>query len=109
MLCVCVVDVDGCCVFCLYCDAWSCMCSCMGSVSVSSCICCIVCVLYASCGSSHCCVPHDLQFVNARLGCKRRLYGRGILQRWSHHYLIGSHECLFLFTPSCCSECFHNL
>ena len=28
---------DGCCVFCLYCEAWSCMCSCMGSVSVSSC------------------------------------------------------------------------
>ena len=28
---------DGCCVFCLYCDAWSCRCSCMGSVSVSSC------------------------------------------------------------------------
>ena len=32
---------DGCCVFCLYCDAWSCMCSCMGSVSVSSCRCCM--------------------------------------------------------------------
>ena len=28
---------DGCCVFCLYCEAWSCRCSCMGSVSVSSC------------------------------------------------------------------------
>ena len=23
---------DGCCVFCLYCEAWSCRCSCMGSV-----------------------------------------------------------------------------
>ena len=32
---------DGCCVFCLYCDAWSCRCSCMGSVSVSSCRCCM--------------------------------------------------------------------
>ena len=31
---------DGCCV-CLYCDAWSCRCSCMGSMSVSSCICCM--------------------------------------------------------------------
>ena len=30
-------ECDGCCVFCLYCEAWSCMCSCMGSVSVSSC------------------------------------------------------------------------
>ena len=28
---------DRCCVFCLYSEAWSCRCSCMGSVSVSSC------------------------------------------------------------------------
>ena len=34
-------ECDGCCVFCLYCDAWSCRCSCMGSMSVSSCRCCI--------------------------------------------------------------------
>ena len=39
---------SGCCVFCLYCDAWSCMCSCMGNVSVLSCIYCIVCVWCAS-------------------------------------------------------------
>ena len=32
---------DGCCVFCLYCEAWSCRCLCMRSVSVSSCICCM--------------------------------------------------------------------
>ena len=32
---------DGCCVFCLYCEAWSCRCSCMGSVSVSLCRCCM--------------------------------------------------------------------
>ena len=32
---------DGCCVFCLYCEAWSYRCSCMGSVSVSSCRCCM--------------------------------------------------------------------
>ena len=30
---------DGCCE--LYCEAWSCRCSCMGSVSVLSCICCM--------------------------------------------------------------------
>ena len=36
---------DGCCVFCLYCEARSCRCSCMGSVSVSSCRCCM-CVSY---------------------------------------------------------------
>ena len=29
------------CVFCLYCEAWTCMCSCMGSVSVSSFRCCM--------------------------------------------------------------------
>ena len=28
-------------VFCLYCEAWSCRCSCMGSVSVLSCRCCM--------------------------------------------------------------------
>ena len=39
-----------------------------------------VCVLCASCGSSQCCVLHDLQFVNAGRGCNRRPYRRGILQ-----------------------------
>ena len=32
---------DGCCVFGLYCYAWSCRCSCMGSMSVSSYSCCM--------------------------------------------------------------------
>ena len=49
-----------------------------------------VCVLCASCGSSQYCVLHDLQFVNAGRGCKRRPYRRGILQSRSqyciHHY-----------------------
>ena len=31
-----------------------------------------VCVLCTSCGSSQCCVLHDLQFVNAGRGCNRR-------------------------------------
>ena len=52
---------------------------------------------------------NDLQFVNAGRGCKRRLYGRGILQSRSHDSFIGSHECLLLFTPSCCCECFYYL
>ena len=30
---------DGWCIFCLYCEMWSCRCLCMGSVSVSSCRC----------------------------------------------------------------------
>ena len=68
-----------------------------------------VCVLYASCGSSQCCVLHDLQFVNADRGCNKRPYRRGILQSRSHNCFIGSHECLIMFTPSCCSECFYNL
>ena len=53
-----------------------------------------VCVLCASCGSSQCCVLHDLQFVNAGRGCNRRPYRRGILQSLSHNCFIGSHECL---------------
>ena len=68
-----------------------------------------VCVLCASCGSSQCCVLHDPQSVNAGRGCKRRPYGRGILQSWSHNCLVGRHECLLLLTPSCCSEYFYNL
>ena len=35
VICLC----KGCCVFCLYCDAWSCRCSCMECMSVSSCRC----------------------------------------------------------------------
>ena len=46
-------------------------CSCMGRVSVSSCRCMFVSVLYV-CGSSQCCDLHDLQFVNAIWGFKRR-------------------------------------
>ena len=41
VVCLCS-ECDGCCVFCLYCEAWSCRCSCMGSVSVSPCRCCMV-------------------------------------------------------------------
>ena len=55
-------------------------------------------------GSPQCCVLHDLQFVNAG-----RPYERGILQSQSHDCLVGSHECLLLFTPSCCGEFFYYL
>ena len=44
-----------------------------------------VCVLCASYGSSHSCVLHDVQFVNAGRGCNRRPYRRGILQSRSHN------------------------
>ena len=103
MLCLCR-GCDGCCVFCLYSVAvgarvWE------GSVFRHA----DVVSLCASCGSSQYCVLHDLQFVNAGRGCKRRPYGRGILQSRSHNHFVGSHECLLLFTPSCCSECFYDL
>ena len=32
----------------------------------------MVCVLCASCDSSQCCILHELQFVDAGRGCKRR-------------------------------------
>ena len=51
-----------------------------------------VCVLCVSCGSTQYCILHDLQFVNAGRGCKRRPYGRDILQSRSHDCLMGSQE-----------------
>ena len=44
---------DGCCVFCLYCEAWSGRCSCMGMCEYFVMQMLYVCVLCASCGSSH--------------------------------------------------------
>ena len=37
------------------------------------------CVLCSSCGSSQCCILHNLQFVNAGRGCKRRPYATIIM------------------------------
>ena len=42
MLYVCVRGVMDVCVLCLYCEAWSCRCSCMGIMSVLSCRRCMV-------------------------------------------------------------------
>ena len=64
---------------------------------------------YGVCVCLVCILLNDLQFVNAGRGCKRRPDERGILQSWSHDCLIRSHECLLLFTPSCCCECFFYL
>ena len=92
----------GCCVFCLYCEVWSCRCSCMGSVGVSSCKCC----MFVSC-------VHPVAVLNAAIcmtcSLLMRPYGRGILQSRSHNCLVGSHECLLLFTPSCRSKCIYDL
>ena len=62
MVCTWCSGCDGCCVFYLYCEAWSCRCSCIVMQML------YVCVLCASCGSSQCCVLHDLQIVNAGRG-----------------------------------------
>ena len=72
--------------------------------SVSSCRCC----MFVACVHPVV-VLHDLQFVNVGRGCNRRPYRRGILQSLPHNCFISSHECLLLFTPSCCSECFYDL
>ena len=59
MLYVCVRNVMDVVFFCFYCEAWSCGCSRMGSVSVSSCRCC----MFVSC-VHHVEVLNDFQFVN---------------------------------------------
>ena len=64
---------------------------------------CLVCILWQLK------ILHDLQLVNAGRGCNRQPYRRGIFQSRSHNCFIGSHECLLLFTPSCCSECIYDL
>ena len=71
-----------------------------GSVSVSSCRC-----MFVSC-------VHSVAVLNAAfyMTCSLLILledargdhmGRGILQSRSHDCLIGSYECLLLFTPSC--------
>ena len=78
----------------------------MGSVSVSSCRCCmfVSCMYHVAVINAAFCM-----FVNAGRGCKRGPYGRDILQSRSHDCLVGSHECIILFTPFCCGECFYYL
>ena len=81
----------------------------MGSVSVSSCRCC----MFVSCvhpvavlNAAFCITCSLLMLVEDAIA---RPYRRGILQSRSHNCFIGSHECLLLFTPSCCGECFYDL
>ena len=73
----------GCCVFCLNCKAWSCRCSCIRSIHISSCRCCT----FVSC------VNH-MAVLNAAFSMTCSLlmlvedargdHGRGILQSRSH-------------------------
>ena len=60
-------------------------CSCMGSVSVSSCSMFVSCLHPVAVLNAAFCM--DLQFVNAGRGCNRRPYRRGILQSRCHNLL----------------------
>ena len=74
----------------------------MGSVSVSSSRCCI----FVS-------SVHHVAVLNAELCMTFRLLmlvedARGILQSRCYGCLICSNDCLLLFSPSNCSECFYH-
>ena len=78
----------------------------MGSVSVSSCRCC----MFVSCvhpvavlNAAFCMTCSLLMLVEDAIGDHtEEAYSRA-------GGFIGSHECLLLFTPSCCGECFYDL
>ena len=82
----------------------------MGSVSVSSCRCCMFDELESILRQFSMlpfCMTCSLlmQFEDAICVHTVEAYSRSVL----HNCWIGSHECLLLFTPSCCSECFYDL
>ena len=75
----------------------------MGSVSVSSCRCC----MFVSC-------VHPVAVLNAAfcMTCSLLMLVEDAIgdhTEEAYSRAIGSHECLLLFTPSCCSECFYDL
>ena len=81
----------------------------MGSVSVSSCRCC----MFVSCvhpvtvlNAAFCMICSLLMLVEDAIGDHtEEAYSRvGLITA-----LYISHECLLLFTPSCCSECFYDM
>ena len=72
--------------FCLYCDMWSCKCSCMESMSVSSCRCC----MFVSC-------VHHVAVLNAELcmTCSLLMLVEDAMQEatiWKRH----THDVLFM-------------
>ena len=81
----------------------------MGSVSVSSCRCCMFVSYVHPVAVLNAAFCMTCSLLDAGRGCNRRPYRRGILQSRSHNCFIGSHECILLFTPSWCSECFYDL
>ena len=75
----------------------------MESVSVSSCRCC----MFVSC-------VHPVAVLNAAfcMTCSLLMLVEDAIgdhTEEAYSSFIGSHECLLLFTPSCCSECFYDL
>ena len=77
----------------------------MERVSVSSCRCC----MFVSC-------VHPVAVLNATfcMTCSllmlvEEAIGDHTEEAYSSNCFIGSHECLLLFTPSCCIECFYDL
>ena len=99
MLCVCVVDVmDVVFSVCIVMRGAACRCSCMGSVSVSSCRCC----MFVSC-------VHPVAVLNAAFCMTCTLVMLVEDARGDHMKEAYSRAGLLLFTPSCCSECFYDL
>ena len=78
----------------------------MGSVSVSSCRCC----MFVSC-------VHPVKVLNAAfcMTCSLLMLVEDAIGDHTEEAtpepvcFIGSHECLLLFTPSCCSESIYDL
>ena len=102
VVCLCKAS-DGCCVLCLYCEAGSYRCLCMGSVGVSSCRCCI----FVSCvhpvavlNAAFCMTCSLLMLVEDARGDHMERHTPEL----SHDCIVGIHECLLMFTPSCCGE-----
>ena len=92
---------DGCVLY-LYCEAWSCRCSCMGSVSVSSCRCCmfVSCVHPVEVLNTAFCINCSLLMLveDTRGDHMEEAYSRAVL----NDCLVCNHECLRMFTPSRC-------
>ena len=78
----------------------------MGSMSVSSCMCCmpVSCVHPVAVLNDAFCMTCSLLMLveDARGDHMEEAYSRAGIG-------IGCHECLLLFTSSCCCECFYHL
>ena len=81
----------------------------MGCVSVSLCRCCmfVSCVHPVAVLNAVLCMTCSLLMLveDARGDHMEEAYSRAGLI----NCLVGNHDCLLLFTPACCSECFYDL